>query len=50
MVFLKGSASAGKSRIGLLLASGAFLLILNWVIKSWLQQNRKIKLKSALNR
>jgi len=28
MVFLKGSASAGKSRIGLLLASGAFLLIL----------------------
>ncbi len=48
MVFPKGQASAGILRIGLLLASGAFLLILGRT-KSWLQQNIRIPLKTVLD-
>jgi len=48
--FSKDKPLQAKLELAFFLPQGLFFSFSNWVIKSWLQQNRKTKLKSTLNR
>ena len=48
--FSKDKPLQANLELAFFLPQGLFFSFSHWVIKSWLQQNRKIKLKSTLNR